>query len=66
MSRVNQETVTTFAEVFSSAGISYHQQNHPATIDSRPMLYFQGMKVYLPDGFQPETLLKLLQVMKQL
>ena len=30
------------------------------------MIYFQGMKVYIPDGFQPETLLKLLRVMRQL
>ena len=52
--------------VLSTAGISCHQAGRPAMPDSRPMIYFQGMKVYIPDGFQPETLLKLLQVMKQL
>ena len=30
------------------------------------MIYFQGMKLYIPDGFQPDTLLKLLQTMKRL
>ena len=66
MNRANQEAVTTFAEVLSTAGTSCHQAGRPAMADSRPMIYFQGMKVYIPDGFQPETLLKLLQVMKQL
>ena len=50
----------------STAGISCHQAGRPAMADSRPMIYFQGMKVYIPDGFQPETLLKLLRVMRQL
>ena len=59
MNRANQETVTTFAEVLSTAGISCHQAGRPAMPDSRPMIYFQ-------DGFQPETLLKLLRVMRQL
>lgn len=66
MAKSNQEAVTTFAEVFSSTGITYHQQSHQTTTDCRPMIYFQGMKLYIPDGFQPETLLKLLRVMKQL
>ncbi|MCI8297587.1 MAG: hypothetical protein HFG22_17265 [Lachnospiraceae bacterium] len=66
MNRVNQEAVTTFAEVLSTVGVSYHQQSRPATTDKRPVVHFQGMKVYIPDGFQPETLLKLLQVMRQL
>lgn len=66
MNRVNPEAVTTFAEVLSTTGIGCHQAGRPAMPDSRPMIYFQGMKVYIPDGFQPETLLKLLQVMRQL
>ncbi len=66
MSRANQEAVTTFAEVLSTAGVSYHQQSRQATTDKRQVIHFQGMKVYILDGFQPETLLKLLQVMRQL
>lgn len=66
MNKGNPEAVTTFAEVFSSAGVAYHQQSRQITADSRLMIYFQGMKLYIPDHFQPETLLKLLQVMRQL
>ena len=66
MSRVDQAAVTTFAEVLSTAGVTYHQQSRQTTTDSRLIIYFQGMKVYIPDGFQPDTLLKLLQVMRQL
>lgn len=66
MSRVDQEAVTTFAEVFSTAGAIYHQQGRQTATDSRPVIYFQGMKIYIPDGFHPETLLKLLQVMRKL
>ena len=58
MGRSNQETVTTFAEVFSSSGISCNQNNRAAANDNRLMIYFQGMKLYIPDGFQPDTLLK--------
>ena len=66
MSKVDQEAITTFAEVFSTAGASYHQQGRQVMTDKRPGIHFQGMKVYIPDGFQPEILLKLLQVMGQL
>ena len=67
MGKTNQETITTFAEVFSSSGISSHQNNRTAnTNDNRQMLYFQGMKLYIPGGFRPDTLLKLMQVMKKL
>ena len=51
MGRSNQETVTTFAEVFSSSGISCNQNNRAAANDNRLMIYFQGMKLYIPDGF---------------
>ena len=56
MARQNQETITTFGEVLHSSNIS----------DNRLMIYFQGMKVYIPDNFQPDTLLKLLQTLKKL
>lgn len=65
MEKENHEA-TTFAEVFTTTGIAYHQQIRQTTPDNRPMIYFQGMKVYIPDSFNPETVLKLLQIMKKL
>lgn len=65
--RKQQDTTTSFAEVFKNSGI---QVQHPYTKslspDVRLMVYWQGMKIYIPDDFQPETLLKLFQVLKQL
>lgn len=65
MGRTNQETVTTFAEVIHPADAAY-QQNRAVSGDNRLMIYFQGMKIYIPDGFQPDTLLKFLQTVKKL
>lgn len=65
MARQNQETITTFGEVLHSSNISY-SQNRPSSNDNRLMLYFQGMKIYIPDNFQTDTLLKLLQTLKKL
>ena len=65
MGRVNQESVTTFAEVSHPQNVPY-QQSHTASGDNRLMIYFQGMKIYIPDGFQPDTLLKFLQTVKKL
>lgn len=65
MARQNQESVTTFGEVLHSSNISY-SQNRSSANDNRLMIYFQGMKVYIPDNFQPDTLLKLLQTLKKL
>ena len=50
MARPNSETVTTFGEVLHSVNNAYSQ----------------GMKVYVPDGFQADTFLKLLQTLKKL
>lgn len=61
MARTNQETVTMFGEVLHSANISY-SQNRANVSDNRLMIYFQGMKVYIPDGFQPDTLLRRLHI----
>lgn len=69
MSRTNQEAVTAFGEVLRSANLSgsYNSQNNRmASNDNRLMIYFQGMKLYVPEGFQPDTLLKLLQTIKKL
>ena len=60
MARQNQETITTFGEVLHSSNISY-SQNRSSSNDIRLMIYLQGMKVYIPDNFQPDTLLKLLK-----
>ena len=69
MTRTNQEAVTAFGEVLRSANVSgsYNPQNNRmVSNDNRLMIYFQGMKLYIPEGFQPDTLLKLLQTMKKL
>ena len=65
MAGQNQETITTFGEVPHSSNLSY-SQNRSSSHDNRLMIYFQGMKVYIPDNFQPDTLLKLLQTLKKL
>ena len=64
MARLNSETVTTFGEVLHSANTAY-SRNRTANADNQLMIYFQGMKVYVPDGFQVDTLLKLLQTLKK-
>ena len=66
MARPNSETVTTFGEVLHSANNVYSQGIRAINADNRLMIYFQGMKVYVPDGFQADTLLKLLQTLKKL
>jgi len=66
MSRTYQETTTAFAEVFTANGISYQQNRSANNNDNRLMIYFQGVKLYIPDGFQQETLLQILQIIKQL
>ena len=66
MARPNSETVTTFGEVLYSANNAYFQRSRATNADNRLMIYFQGMKVYVPDGFQADTFLKLLQTLKKL
>lgn len=50
----------------SIANNAYFQGSRATNADNRLMIYFQGMKVYVPDGFQADTLLKLLQTLKKL
>lgn len=64
MARQNQKTITTFGEVLHSFNIFY-SQNHSSANDNRLMIYFQGMKVYILDNFQSDTLLKLFQALKK-
>lgn len=64
MGRTNQETVTAFAEVIHPANAAY-QQNRTVSGDNRLIIYFQEMKIYIPDGFQPNTLLKFYRQLKR-
>ena len=66
MARPNSETGTTFGEVLHSGNNAYSQGSRATNADNRLMIYFQGMKVYVPDGFQADTFLKLLQTLKKL
>lgn len=66
MGRTNKDAVTAFAEVLRSTDETYQQNNRPTYGDNRLMLYFQGMKLCIPDKFDPDALLQLLQVMKKL
>ena len=65
MGRTRQEAVTTFAEVVQSLSTS-HPQNRNNNNDNRMMIYSQRLKLYIPDDFNPETLLRLLQTIKKL
>lgn len=65
MARANQETVTAFGEVLRPTNTNSFQ-NRISSTDNRLMIYFQGMKIYIPDGFQPDTLLTFLQTLKKL
>jgi len=68
MARTNQESATTFGEVLRSVpqNYSHNQQNRTASNDNRLMIYSQGMKIYIPEDFNADTLLKLLQTLKKL
>ena len=68
MARTNQEAVTAFGEILCSTNTAYshNAQNRIMSTDNRLMIYFQSMKFYIPEGFQPDTLLNLLQTMKKL
>ena len=67
MGRTSQENTATFAEVFAANGISYHHNRYSSSNgDNRLMFYFQGVKLYIPDGVNQETLLSTLQTIKQL
>jgi len=55
-----------FAELLSfPANRPQQADSYSSTQDYRFMLYFQGMKLYIPDHFHEETFLSLLKVMKQ-
>lgn len=65
--RKNQEGTTSFGEVMRTAGIPTQQQyNKRMPEDTRLMIVCQGMKIYIPDNFQPDALLNLCQTLKKL
>lgn len=65
MGKVNQEPAGVFTEVSRSVKSSGPQHSSPA-FDGRFMVYCQGLKLFIPENFQTESLLKVLRVMKQL
>ena len=65
MNKVNQEPAIAFAEVSRPVKFSGSQHSSPA-FDVRFMVYCQGLKLFIPEDFQTESLLKVLRVMKQL
>ena len=52
-----------FTEVFPSGASA---SNRSQTTDNRIMVFYQGMRIYIPDQVQTETLSRVLQVLKQL
>ena len=65
MGRTRQEAVTTFAEVIQSSNKS-HLQNRNNNNNNRIMIYSQGLKLYIPDDFNSDTFLRLLQTIQKL
>ena len=68
MSGTSQEPSTAFGEVLRPAtqNYSHNTQGSIVSNDNRLMIYSLGMKIYVPEGFNPGTLLKLLQTLKKL
>lgn len=65
MGKANQEPAVAFAEAFRP--VRFYCPQHSATaFDGRIMIYYQGLKLFIPEDFQSETLLKVLRAMKQL
>ena len=65
--RKNNEATTSFGEVMKNAGVSTQQPySKRMPEDTRLMILCQGMRIYIPDNFQPDTLLNLCQTLKRL
>ena len=65
--RKSHEATTSFGEVMRNAGVSTQQPyNKRMPEDTRLMILCQGMRIYIPDNFQPDTLLNLCQTLKRL
>lgn len=72
MAKTNQETVTAFGEIVCSSNTTHtycaanNTKNRTTSNDNRLMIYYQGMKLYIPDEFQSDALLQLLRTLKKL
>ena len=65
--RKDREATTSFGEVMRTARITTQQQyNKRMPEDLRLMSLCQEMRIYIPDNFQPDTLLNLCQTLKKL
>lgn len=53
-----------FAEFIPGSGHTGKYSSKAKSTDNRLMLYVHGMKLYIPDGFNPEKLTCMLQVLK--
>ena len=60
----SQEPV--FVEVTSQCKSKQYTNYHSTSHDNRLVLYCQGIKIYIPDLFNPDTLLSFLRTLKQL
>lgn len=56
-----QDDKSHFAEVFSGGASAL---NRSQIIDNRIMVFYQGMRIYIPDHVQLETLSRVMQVLK--
>jgi len=63
MEEVSEEPV--FVEITSNCQPK-QKQSYVSMQDNRLMLYYQGIKIYVPDKFNQNSLLSLLRTIKQL
>lgn len=61
MSKANQEPAVAFAEVLRSVKATAGSQHSSPAFDGRFMVYCQGLKLFIPEDFQTESLLKVLR-----
>ena len=55
-----------FVEVTSQYQSNQQSNHRVISHDNRLVIYCQGIKMYVPDQFNPDTLLSLLRTLKQL
>lgn len=61
MGKMNQEAAVTYTEALRPAKSSCKQRSSH-TFNGRFMIYCQDIKLFIPEDFQTETLLKLFQL----
>ena len=60
-----KEATTSFAEVFAATGITTRSARESSP-DSRVIVYYHGIKIAVPDNFQPDTLRQLFLILRDL